>query len=98
MPAYSSVYQVHRRGRRQNGSRDVLLYGVGLDFADMINWRLDAHMHAVLGERRPALVLDAFAGGKVNPAVFLRTGRTWFEREVADAAEGTAGAWWPKPV
>ena len=76
---------------------DVVMYGVGDEMAQAINSRFDANLHAVSGEARPALVLDDAGGGKANLTVFLRTGRTWFVREVVQAAEGTPGAWWAKP-
>ena len=73
---------------------DVVMYGVGQEMATAINARLDAELHAMPGEERPALVLEA-VGDQLNLAVFLRSGRTWLVRGVPKGSATTPNAWWP---
>jgi hypothetical protein len=74
---------------------DVVMYGVGQEMARTINTRHDVNLHAMPGEERPALVLEQ-VGDKLNLAVFLRSGRTWLVRDVAEGSAATPNAWWPR--
>lgn len=74
---------------------DAVMYGVGHETARTINARQDANLHAMPGEERPALVLEQDEG-KLNRAVFLRSGRTWLVRDVAQGSASSPNAWWPR--